>query len=58
MLELNDFHVLRDAVWSDEENLCAFVFELEQHVLSGVKKHVGPPLEREKECEKLPFKIR
>jgi tRNA nucleotidyltransferase (CCA-adding enzyme) len=53
MLELNDFHVLRDAVWSDEEDLCAFVFELEQHLLSGVKKHVGPPLEREKECEKF-----
>ena len=51
MFELNDFNVLRDAVWSDEENLCAFVFELEQHMLSGVKKHVGPPLEREKECE-------
>ncbi len=51
MLELNDFKVLRDAAWSDEENLCAFVFELEQNVLSGVKIHVGPPLERERECE-------
>jgi tRNA nucleotidyltransferase (CCA-adding enzyme) len=51
MLELHDFKVLRDAVWSDEGNLCAFVFELEQRLLSGVKVHVGPPLEREKECE-------
>jgi tRNA nucleotidyltransferase (CCA-adding enzyme) len=38
-------------VWSDEENLCAFIFELDQRVLSGVRMHVGPPLEREKECE-------
>jgi tRNA nucleotidyltransferase (CCA-adding enzyme) len=53
MLELEDFVVLRDAVWSDADRLCAFVFELEQRTLSGVKKHVGPPLEREKECEKF-----
>lgn len=51
MFELNDFNVLREAVWSDEETLCCFVFELEQRLLSGVKKHVGPPLEYEKECE-------
>jgi tRNA nucleotidyltransferase (CCA-adding enzyme) len=49
-LELADFHVLRDTVWSDENNFSAFVFELEQRMLSGVKKHVGPPLEREREC--------
>jgi len=51
MLDLNDFKVLRSSAWSDEENLCVFVFELGQRVLSGVKVHVGPPLEREKECE-------
>jgi tRNA nucleotidyltransferase (CCA-adding enzyme) len=51
LLALSDFTVLRSAVWSDEENLCTFVFELGQRVLSGVKVHVGPPLEREKECE-------
>jgi tRNA nucleotidyltransferase (CCA-adding enzyme) len=50
MLEINDFKVLRDAVWSDEENLACFVFELEKCLLSGVKKHVGPPLEYELEC--------
>jgi tRNA nucleotidyltransferase (CCA-adding enzyme) len=53
LAELNDFKVLRDAVWSDEKTLSAFVFELEQHVLPSVKKHLGPPLEREKECEKF-----
>jgi len=51
MLELNDFKVLRGAVWSDEEKLSAFVFELDQQVLSGSKVHVGPPLERQNECE-------
>jgi len=51
LAELNDFKVLRDAAWSDETTLSVFVFELEQHVLPGVKKHFGPPLKREKECE-------
>ena len=51
LCELNDFKVLRDAVWSDEKTLSVFAFELEQRVLPGVKKHLGPPLKREKECE-------
>ena len=28
------------------------MFELEQQVLPNIKKHLGPPLEREAECEK------
>jgi tRNA nucleotidyltransferase (CCA-adding enzyme) len=51
LAELNDFKVLRDAAWSDEKKLCVFVLELEQRVLPSVKKHLGPPIEREKECE-------
>ena len=51
LAELSDFKVLRDAVWSDEKTLNVFVLELEQRVLPSVKKHLGPPLEREKECE-------
>ena len=50
-LELHDFRVLRDTSWSDEKVLTAFVFEVEQRVLTGAKKHLGPPLERESECE-------
>ncbi len=51
LAELNDFNVLRDAVWSDEKTLSVFAFELEQRELPNVKKHLGPPLKREKECE-------
>ena len=51
LAELNDFKVLRDTVWSDEKTLNVFVLELEQRVLSSVKKHLGPPLARETECE-------
>jgi tRNA nucleotidyltransferase (CCA-adding enzyme) len=51
LAELNDFMVLRDAVWSDEKALSLFVFELEQRELPSVKKHLGPPLKREKENE-------
>ena len=53
LLETNDFSVLRDAVWSNEKTSSVFVFELEQHVLSNVKKHLGPQLEREVECERF-----
>jgi len=52
LLELSDYKVLKDAVWSNEKSLSVFMFELEQQVLPNIKKHLGPPLEREAECEK------
>jgi tRNA nucleotidyltransferase (CCA-adding enzyme) len=52
LLELDDFKVLKDAVWSNEKTLSVFVFELETQILPNIKKHLGPPLEREEECEK------
>jgi len=48
---LADFRVLKDTVWSNEQNLSVFIFELENQILSTVKKHLGPPLEREIECK-------
>ena len=51
LLELNDFKVLRDAVWNEEEKDTILVFEIEQITLPIVKKHPGPPLGHEKECE-------
>ncbi len=53
LLEINDFVVLKDAVWSNENSFSVFVFELEQHILPNVKKHLGPPLARKAECEKF-----
>lgn len=50
LIELNDYKILHDAVWSNEETVSIMVFELEQQVLPNVKKHLGPPLERESEC--------
>ncbi|MFB3890343.1 MAG: CCA tRNA nucleotidyltransferase [Candidatus Bathyarchaeia archaeon] len=51
-LELNDFQVLRDAVWSQEKGeSTAFIIELNQRTLPAVKKHLGPPLERQQECD-------
>jgi tRNA nucleotidyltransferase (CCA-adding enzyme) len=49
LIQLNDFNVLRSMSWSDEKSLNVFVFELEQRFLSPVKKHLGPPLEKEQE---------
>ena len=49
--ELRDFRVLRDGVWSEDKGaVTVFVFELEQLVLPAVKKHLGPPLEFQREC--------
>jgi tRNA nucleotidyltransferase (CCA-adding enzyme) len=50
LLELNDYKVLRDAVWSNEKTLNVFIFELEQQIIPNIKKHLGPPLERPTEC--------
>ncbi len=52
LLELNDYTVLKDTVWSDEKSISVFVFELEQQILPDIKKHLGPPLERVAECKK------
>jgi tRNA nucleotidyltransferase (CCA-adding enzyme) len=51
LVELNDFKILRSTVWSDEKSLNMFIFELEDCCLPKVKKHFGPPLEKERECE-------
>jgi tRNA nucleotidyltransferase (CCA-adding enzyme) len=51
LIELNDYKILKDAVWSNEKTLSIFVFELQQQVLPNIKKHLGPPLGREPECE-------
>jgi tRNA nucleotidyltransferase (CCA-adding enzyme) len=53
LLELNDYNVLRDNVWSNEKNLSVFFFELESQKLANIKKHLGPPIEREVECNKF-----
>ncbi|MGA3061376.1 MAG: CCA tRNA nucleotidyltransferase [Candidatus Bathyarchaeia archaeon] len=51
LLELNDYKILRDTVWSNEKNLTVFIVELEQKILPNIKKHLGPPIERETEAE-------
>ena len=52
-MEINDFKVLKDAVWSNEKNLSVFIFELEMRNLPNIKRHIGPPLERDVECERF-----
>jgi len=53
LIQLSGFKVLRDLPYSDEENINMFIFELEQRFISQVKKHLGPPLEKEHGCEKF-----
>jgi len=53
LVELNDFSLLKEFAWSDEKTLSMFGFELESRCISHVKKHLGPPLEKERECEKF-----
>jgi tRNA nucleotidyltransferase (CCA-adding enzyme) len=42
---------LRDLAWSDEKSVCMFIFELENCCIPPVKKHLGPPLDKQQECE-------
>jgi len=53
LVQLNDFRILRDLAWSDEKDLNMFVFELEHCCLGPVVKHLGPPLDKERECERF-----
>jgi len=53
MLHQNDFNVLRSAVWSNEQTLNVFLFEVENRLLPASKKHLGPPLNKRVECEKF-----
>jgi len=53
LVELSGFGVLRDLPWSDEKGRSMFVFELDDCCISPVKLHLGPPLDKEKECERF-----
>jgi tRNA nucleotidyltransferase (CCA-adding enzyme) len=53
LLTLNDFVVLKSAVWSDEKGLSVFVLEIESQTLNDVRRHFGPPLERQAESKKF-----
>lgn len=54
LLELNNFKVIRDTVWNNEEQeQTIIIFEIEQTIIPLIKKHLGPPIGHEKECEKF-----
>ncbi|MCS7120812.1 MAG: CCA tRNA nucleotidyltransferase [Nitrososphaerota archaeon] len=49
----HDFKLVRDEVWSDEESAVVFLFELYSRVLPSIEKHIGPPLEKIRDCERF-----
>jgi tRNA nucleotidyltransferase (CCA-adding enzyme) len=51
LIRQHDFTVLGDTVWSNEKGLNVFIFELENRFLPNMKRHLGPPLAKKKECE-------
>lgn len=53
LVQLSDFKVLRNLPYSDEKTINMFIFELEQRFIPPVKKHLGPPVEKEHECERF-----
>jgi len=53
MIQQHGFTVLRDDVWSNEENLNVLLFEVENRFLPNVKRHLGPPLRKRLDCEKF-----
>ncbi|MFQ6064019.1 MAG: CCA tRNA nucleotidyltransferase [Candidatus Bathyarchaeia archaeon] len=52
-IQRHEFNVIRDSVWSDEENLNVLIFELEKRSLSPIEKHLGPPIKKREECERF-----
>jgi len=56
MLEQDDFDVLYDSAWSNEESLNIFIFELKRRFLPALKKHLGPPIVKRNDCEKFLLK--
>ncbi len=56
LIQIRGFHVLRDTPWSDERTVNMFIFKLEQRFIPPVKKHLGPPLEKENECRNFLLK--
>jgi len=53
MLQRHDFHVIRDAVWSNEKDFNIFLFEVERRFLPVIKRHLGPPIEKRADCERF-----
>jgi len=51
MIIQNDFYVVNDVAWSDEKTLNLLLFEVEDRFLPQTKKHLGPPIEKRRECE-------
>jgi tRNA nucleotidyltransferase (CCA-adding enzyme) len=50
LLKHYDFKILRDSIWTNEKDLTVFIIEFENHILSKVKEHIGPPLEFIEQC--------
>jgi tRNA nucleotidyltransferase (CCA-adding enzyme) len=53
MLQRHDFTSIRDSVWSDEEDLNVFIFEMENRSLPLISRHWGPPIRKREECERF-----
>lgn len=51
LVEQHDFTTIREAVWSDEQNLNVFLLEVKHRHLPPLKKHIGPPLEKRSGCD-------
>ncbi|HIE15244.1 TPA: CCA tRNA nucleotidyltransferase [Candidatus Bathyarchaeota archaeon] len=53
LIQRNGFRIINEDLWSDEENINIFLFELESSTIPALKKHQGPPIEKIKDCERF-----
>ena len=53
VLQEKGFTVYRSAAWSNEQNLNVLVFELENHRIPRIRRHLGPQVERREESERF-----
>ncbi|NIU82167.1 MAG: hypothetical protein GWN31_01615, partial [Candidatus Thorarchaeota archaeon] len=53
LLKDRDFQVLRTGIWSDEETVHIFIYELESNEIPAVHKQTGPPIHMHKNSKEF-----
>jgi tRNA nucleotidyltransferase (CCA-adding enzyme) len=53
LIRQHGFTVISDGVWSDEESVSVFLFELYSRFLPAIEKHIGPPINKKEDCERF-----
>jgi len=53
LIQQHGFTLIRDDVWSDEDNTNIFLFELNSRFLPAAERHLGPPTKKKDDSERF-----